>query len=147
MANPSTARSFILERRFDAMPETVYAAWTTPAHIAKWWGPNVGDRSEAEIDLRVGGRFRVLTDAADGDQHQVSGVYLEIVPNRKLVFTWAWRSTPERESQVTIDIVPDGDGTLLRLTHERLFDEAARDRHASGWTVALDKLGQLVSSR
>ena len=135
----------VLERRFAASPQTVYAAWTTPEHIALWWGPNVGDRSHAEIDLRLGGHFKILTDAADGDQHEVSGVYREIVPNRKLVFTWAWRSTPERESLVTIDIVPDGDGTRLTLTHEQLFDEAARERHVEGWTVALAKLGELVT--
>ncbi len=141
----ATTPSFVLDRHFDASPETVYAAWTTPAHIARWWGPNRGDRSRAEIDLRVGGRFRVVTDAADGAKHEVSGVYREVVPNRKLVFTCAWRTTPERESLVTIDIVPHGDGTLLTLTHERFFDDAARDRHASGWTTAIDKLGELVA--
>jgi uncharacterized protein YndB with AHSA1/START domain len=136
---------FVTKRRFAAHPSTVFAAWTTPEHIARWWGPNIGDTSRAEIDLRVGGRFTVLTDAADGDQHQVSGIYREVTPNRKLVFTWAWRSTPERESLVTIDIEPEGDGTLLTLTHEQLFDDAARDRHETGWRTALDKLERLVT--
>ncbi|HET6469968.1 MAG TPA: SRPBCC domain-containing protein, partial [Geminicoccaceae bacterium] len=65
---------------------------------------------------------------------------LEVVPDAKLVFTWAWRSMPERESLVTVLLRPDGDGTLLTLTHERFFDEDARDRHRSGWSGALDKL-------
>jgi uncharacterized protein YndB with AHSA1/START domain len=70
----------------------------------------------------------------------VSGAYREVVPNEKLVFTWAWRSTPERESLVTILIAPDGGGSLLTLIHEQFFDEAARDRHELGWTGSLDKL-------
>jgi DNA-binding transcriptional ArsR family regulator len=81
-----------------------------------------------EIDLRVGGRFRVTMLAADGETHDVSGTYLEMVPNRKLVFSWAWRSTPERESRVTVRIEPDGlNGCELVLMHEQFFDEAARD--------------------
>ena len=69
-----------------------------------------------------------------------------MVPNEKLVITWAWRTTPERESLVTILLKPDGDGTLLTLIHEQFFDEPARDRHAQGWTGALDKLEAYVAS-
>jgi uncharacterized protein YndB with AHSA1/START domain len=62
-----------------------------------------------------------------------------------LVFTWAWRSTPERESLVTVLIEPDRDGSLLTLIHEQFFDEAARDRHRHGWTGSLDKLERYLS--
>lgn len=94
----------------------------------------------AEIDLRVGGRFRVAMRSADGDTHDVSGTYLEVEPNRKLVFSWAWRSTPERESRVTVRIEPDAQGCELVLLHEQFFDEAARDGHNHGWSGALVKL-------
>jgi len=94
----------------------------------------------AEVDLRVGGRFRVAMLANDGETHEVSGTYLEVVPNRKLVFSWAWRSTPERESRVTLRIEPDAEGCELVLLHEQFFDEAARDAHNHGWTGALVKL-------
>lgn len=77
---------------------------------------------------------------SDGDEHDVSGVYREVVPNEKLVFSWAWRSTPERESLVTVALKNDGNGTLLTLTHEQFFDEAARDAHREGWSGAIDKL-------
>jgi uncharacterized protein YndB with AHSA1/START domain len=79
-----------------------------------------------------------------GEEHDVSGVYREIVPNQKLVFTWAWKSTPERESLVTVEIKPDGDGSLLTLTHEQFFDEEARERHRNGWTASLEKLANFV---
>jgi uncharacterized protein YndB with AHSA1/START domain len=62
------------------------------------------------------------------------------VPDEKLVFTWAWHSTPERESLVTVLIKADGGGTILTVTHEQFFDEAARDRHHGGWTASLEKL-------
>jgi uncharacterized protein YndB with AHSA1/START domain len=94
----------------------------------------------AETDVRVGGRYMVVFFTEDGEEHQVGGVYREVVPNEKLVFTWAWRSTPERESLVTVSIKPDGDGSLFTLTHEQFFDQAARDRHEYGWTGSLRKL-------
>jgi len=92
----------------------------------------------------VGGRFRVVMQAGDGETHDVSGIYLEVVPNRKLVFSWAWRSTPERESRVTLRIEPDAEGCELVLLHEQFFDEAARDAHHHGWSGALVKLESWV---
>ena len=132
--------SLTLKRRLNAAPETVYAAWTDPQRLTRWFGPDSGAVTRAETDVRVGGRFRVVFHTEDGEEHDVSGLYREVVPNEKLVFTWAWRSTPERESLVTIDLRKDGGDTLLTLTHEQFFDEAARDSHERGWSGALDKL-------
>jgi uncharacterized protein YndB with AHSA1/START domain len=108
-------------------------------------GPGEAKVLSVESDPRIGGRYRWVMQAPDGEIHDVSGVYREVVPNEKLVFTWAWKSTPERESLVTVLIKPDGDGSLLTLTHERFFDEAARDRHQGGWSSALDKLEQMFA--
>ena len=94
---------------------------------------------------RVGGRYRVEMRSPDGKDHDVGGVYREVVANEKLVFTWAWKSTPELESVVTVLLKADGDGTLLTLTHEQFADEDARDRHQHGWNGALDKLEKLVA--
>jgi len=136
--------SLTLKRRLNAPPAKVYAAWTDPAKLARWFGPGPIDSVRAETDVRVGGRYRFVMQVS-GEVHDVSGAYREVVPNEKLVFTWAWRSTPERESLVTVLLKPDGDGTLLTLIHEQFFDEAARDRHQSGWTGALDKLEKFVA--
>ena len=105
-----------------------------------WWGAADAPSRTAETDVKVGGRFHVGFRGNNGDQHDVGGTYREVVPAEKLVFTWAWRSTPERQSQVTVHLKADGDGTILTLTHEQFFDEPARDRHQSGWTGALNKL-------
>jgi uncharacterized protein YndB with AHSA1/START domain len=100
---------------------------------------------QAETDLRVGGRYRISFSATDGEYFQVGGVYREIVPNERLVFSWAWHSTPERESQVTISLKPDDGGTMLTLHHEQFFDQAARDGHEKGWIALLDQLEAFAS--
>jgi uncharacterized protein YndB with AHSA1/START domain len=136
----ATKPSLTIKRRLKAPPAKVFAAWTEPEKIKHWMGPGEIKVLHVECDARAGGRFRWVMQAPDGEKHDVSGVYREIVPNEKLVFTWAWISTPDRESLVTVLIKPDGDGSLLTLTHEQFFDEDARDRHQGGWSNALDKM-------
>lgn len=133
--------SLTIKRRFNASPEKVYAAWADPQKLVQWFGPaSVKEGSvKAEIDLQVGGRYRISFDA-DGAYNEAGGVYREVVPNERLVFTWAWHSTPERESLVTISIKPEGSGALLTFHHAQFVDAAARDNHERGWTELLVKL-------
>jgi uncharacterized protein YndB with AHSA1/START domain len=139
-----TAPSLTLKRRLNATPAKVFAAWTDPDKLKHWFLPPQAQSLLAESDPRVGGRYHILVRSADGEEHDVGGTFREVVPDEKLVFTWAWRSTPERESLVTLTLNPDGDGTLLTLTHEQFFDEAARDRHQRGWGMMLDNLTQTL---
>ena len=145
MQTPVSAKpSLTLKRRIKASPEKVFAAWTDPVLMARWLGPVGTIQLVAKTDPRPGGRYEMKMRMPD-DEHNVSGVYREFVPNRKLVFTWAWRTMPERESLVTVELKPDGDGTLLTLTHAQFFDEQARNRHEGGWTGTLGKLEQLFA--
>ncbi|MFZ3351700.1 MAG: SRPBCC domain-containing protein [Xanthobacteraceae bacterium] len=137
--------SLTLKRRFKASPAKVFAAWTDPQKVMRWMGPGEAKAVSAECDARVGGRYRWLMRTPSGEEHDVSGVYREVAPDEKLVFTWAWKTTPERESLVTVLLKPDGDGTLLTMTHEQFFDENARDQHQHGWAGALDKMEQFLS--
>lgn len=137
--------SLTLRRRLNAPAEKVYAAWTDPKKIVKWFGPDAGPVTKAEIDLRVGGRFDIGFHTEDGEYHQVGGVYRDVVPNEMLAFTWAWHTMKERESFVKITIKRDGDGSILTLLHENFIDEAARDGHSRGWTGTLDKLEKLFA--
>jgi uncharacterized protein YndB with AHSA1/START domain len=141
-----TKPSLTLTRHLKAPPERVYVAWTDPEKLIRWFGraDATAGSFKADIDARVGGRFRFSFSTAS-EYYEVSGVYREVVPNARLVFSWAWHSTPERESEVTVAIRPDGAGTLLTLHHEQLFDEAARAGHERGWIAGLDKLEQLVA--
>ena len=90
MAGPSNEEpSLSLTRIFPAAPEKVWQAWTDPQALKNWFGPDEGKVTLAQTDVRVGGRFHVLFSTLDGEQHDVSGVYREVQPQRKLVFTWA----------------------------------------------------------
>jgi uncharacterized protein YndB with AHSA1/START domain len=134
-----------LERRLGAPPRKVFDAWTRPREIALWFGPAGAEQLDAEVEPRAGGSYRIGFRTKDGARHEVGGTYLEFVPGQKLAFTWAWHTTPERESLVTIELAPDAEGTRLTLRHERFFDAAARDRHGVGWCHSLDRLAALFS--
>jgi uncharacterized protein YndB with AHSA1/START domain len=138
--------SLTFTRRLKASPAKVYSAWTDPEKIVRWFGRAdlKPETMRAAIDARVGGRYRVSFDT-ESEYYEVGGVYREVVPNERLVFSWAWHSTPERESLVTVTLKPDGDGTLLTVHHAQLFDDAAREGHERGWLGALDKLEKSVA--
>lgn len=139
--------SLTLKRRIKASPEKVYAAFTDPVVMRQWWGPSADYKILlAEADVRVGGRFRVIMQDPSGEKDDVSGTYKEVVENEKLVFSWAWITTPERESLVTVTITKTDDGSMLMLYHSQFFDEAARDGHNEGWSGALDKLEALFAT-
>ena len=134
-----------IQRHFPVAPEKVWRAWTDPKALSRWFGPGgPGDPqtvSLAELDVRVGGPFRIVFGGPEGNDHEAAGVYKEVAPNRKLVFTWCWpRTTPDRVSQITILFKPAGGGTDFEFLHEQFFDEAARDGHQRGWTQTFVKL-------
>ncbi len=143
-ARPASAErpSLTLTRRFRARPEKVWAAWTDPEKLIGWFCTTKAKPGSlrAELDVRVGGRYRISFEMESGEYSEVGGLYREVVPNAKLVFTWAWHSTPERESLVTVSIKPDGAGSLMLFTHEQFFDETARDNHAKGWNELFEQL-------
>ena len=135
-----------LTRSYPVAPEKVWRAWTDPQALKRWWGPGGQDPvSVAELDLRVGGRFRIVFGGPQGTDHEVRGVYRDVVPPRRLVFTWTWpRTTPERESLVTLEFRAAGRGTELLFRHEKHFDAAVRDGHRRGWTESFVKLEQYL---
>jgi len=140
--------SLTVKRRLKAPPAKVFAAWTDPEKMKRWMGPGEIVAERVESDARVGGRYRVEMRRPSGETHCVGGVYREIVPNEKLVFTWAWDPVaPDEphESLVTVLLKADESGTLLTLIHERLFDEESRAGHEGGWNGALNKLEKLVA--
>src|SRR5882757_6495389 len=146
MAATIEKTSLRLKRHYPVPVEKVFRAWTDPQALKLWFGPSDdGKILVSETDLRVGGRYRIVMQMPDGEEHRVGGVYREIVPNEKLVFTWAWESTPERESLVTVQFKPSGDATELVLTHEQFADSEARDKHQAGWNGCMDRLGRYLS--
>jgi uncharacterized protein YndB with AHSA1/START domain len=130
-----------LVRRIAARPSIVFDALTTPEGITHWWGPDGGPVLLAEIDPRVGGRFRVRFRTLDGLEHESSGEYLELVRPERLAMSWRWVAGEDPgESLLEFNLRVVRDGTELTLTHSRLHDDETRRTHEEGWSGALDKL-------
>ena len=139
--------SLSITRQYPVAPEKVWRAWTDPQALSRWFGPGEPDSvTRAELDVRPGGRYHIAFHTPDGERHDVSGAYQDVVENRKLSFTWAWKSTPERVSLVTIELRPTAQGCELNFRHERFFDRQARDNHERGWTGTFAKLDQFLTA-
>ncbi len=142
----------VLERVVDVPRELVWAAWTTPEHVKKWFTPVPWRTVDCEIDLRPGGMFRVVMQSPEGEDHPNVGCYLEVIPNERLVWTGAlapgYRPALERpEAPVFTAIIamePHGKGTkYTAIAMHR--DEQGRKTHEGmgfheGWGKALDQL-------
>ena len=141
--------SLRIRRHYDEVaPEQVWQAWTDPKALSVWFGPGEDNSViHARTDVRAGGSFCVAFRLANGDEHEVSGIYKEVVRARKLVFTWSWLDSPERESLVTLHLAPTATGTQMDFLHEQFFDQAERDSHEGGWLPTIDKLGRFLAGR
>jgi uncharacterized protein YndB with AHSA1/START domain len=136
----TTIPSLTLVRRIKAPPARVFEAWTRPEMLAQWFGPHHTRVEHAEIDARIGGAFRIRLIEENGDRHEVGGRYMALEPGREIVFTWAWASTPERESRVTVRFRAVQDDTEITLTHDRFADADTATRHRRGWTESMQRL-------
>lgn len=133
-----------VSRRLDASPETLWSLWTEPAQLTRWWWP-ARFETTYHIDPTVGGSFRFTTaDLQDIGVLDLAGTFLEVEPPRLLVYTWRWESDLAHESRVSVDFLPDGDHTAVRVRHEGLAGEADRDNHVRGWNDCLDRLEALI---
>ena len=132
--------SVTIVRRIKAPPARVFAAWTEPEALKLWFGPHHTRVEFAEVDARPGGGFTVRMVENNGERHQVSGTYTEFEPERLLVFTWAWISTPERESRVMVTFRAVPEGTEVTLIHDRFADAQAATNHRRGWTESFERL-------
>ena len=152
MATPSPTRtpaqqrsvSLRVRRTFQAPRERVFRAWTSAEELKRWHAPPLHTTSLAEVDPRVGGRYRIHMLAPDGAEHRVTGVYREIDPPKKLVFTWTWEGSAMGDTLVTVEFLDRGATTELILTHELFPSEDARDQHEAGWNGVLDRLAQAL---
>jgi uncharacterized protein YndB with AHSA1/START domain len=135
--------------RFVSAPaHRVYHAWTDPAELKRWFGPENVRTRNISADVRVGGKYRWDLTSPEGEEMSAFGEYKELVPGKKIVFTWQWaddEAWQNRISVVTIELFERQDGTELRLRHEQLPSEESRDRHNQGWNSLLDKLEQFIS--
>ena len=138
-------------RELNAPREQVYGAWTDPRQAARWWAPKGFTALACEMDVRPGGIWRREMRGPDGKLVVKHGLYREIVPPERLVFTYITEHTGsviDPETLVTVTFADLGDGrTRLTLRHSAFETEAARDAHRGGWTSALDRLTAFVAGR
>ncbi|CAM4098895.1 SRPBCC domain-containing protein [Corallococcus sp. ZKHCc1 1396] len=131
--------SLTLQRQLSTTAAEAFDFWVNPTKVAVWWGPNAGDTSDVRtFEVRVGGKYRVLTHAPNGDTYDFTGEFRAVEPGRKVSFTWdVEKSGP---SQVTVTLDEQSGGAQLTLVHEGLQSEQDRDACIDGWNGALDKL-------
>lgn len=135
-----------LRRTYDATPEELFSALTEPSALMQWFGPDDLTVVDVSVDPVAQGKWSIEMRSPGGERHCVRGEYRELRSPQRLVFTWAWESTPERISLVTVQLHAVGAQTELRLTHERFADEGAREGHLSGWTQSLEHLTAYLQS-
>jgi len=162
LADETSDREMVITRIFNAPRELVYKVWTDPKHVANWWGPNSFTIPACEIDLRVGGEYKYIMRSPDGAETPLSGNYLEVVENERIVFKVDTFKQKDRlkmmaeyladpnidystiHSIVTVTFEDDGDKTKLTLAW-RFISAAVRDKimlsgMVEGLNESLDKL-------
>ena len=131
-----------VKRTFQAPREKVFRAWTDAGELARWFHVS-GEYSTLvpELDLRVGGNYRVEMRHKGGNVHKLFGTYREIQAPEKIAFTWRWENDPNNsESLVTIEFRDLGAATEILLSHELLPNSEERGKHEQGWNGCLEQL-------
>jgi uncharacterized protein YndB with AHSA1/START domain len=146
-------RDLVLTRLIDAPPEKVYRAWTDAEVLKQWFAPLPYTTPFAKLDVRPGGANEVTMRSPDGNEMPNAGVYLEVVPNRKLVFTdaftQAWELSRKPFMTVILTFEPEGNRTRYTATVKH-WTEADRETHEKmgfhkGWGLCTDQLEALVA--
>jgi uncharacterized protein YndB with AHSA1/START domain len=145
-----TDQQILITREFDAPKHLVYEAWTTPEHVKRWWNAKRGEVTVAEIDLRVGGKWRYVMETDDGFEVGFHGEFRELVPNERIVSTEVYEGMPDAEAVNTVTFTEaDGRTTLTVLVqHSR---KEHRDAHIesgmeAGMQDAFDLLEEVAVS-
>jgi uncharacterized protein YndB with AHSA1/START domain len=138
----ASAQTLTLTRTFAAPREKVFRAWTEAKHLAGWFAPTPDHSTQVpELDLRVGGKYRIEIRHKGGNVYRVFGSYREITPPERIVFTWSWESDPGAHlTLVTVEFRDLGPSTEVFLKHEQLPSEEERDKHNHGWNGCMAQL-------
>jgi uncharacterized protein YndB with AHSA1/START domain len=143
-------REAVITRVYDVPARFLFEAWSKPEHVKEWFGPKGWPITLCEIDFRVGGRFRFAMTGSSGEQNTpFGGTYLEIVPNRKIVYDNAFE-LPGAEKMVVTVSFNEKDGKTTLTLHTLFASSAMYDAHVGGGFVegtssALDQLADVVT--
>lgn len=140
----------LITRDFDAPAELLFTLWTDVEHFSKWMGPEGFECPEAEIDFRVGGKYRGMIRSKDHGDSWFGGEYREIDRPNRLVFTWMWDTGPsgEVETLITITFRENADGRTTMTFHQSPFISVERrDSHIGGWNSLFKKLADYAAQQ
>ncbi len=143
-------RTLVMTRRFAAPCDAVFRAWIDPEQFARWIGPRSLTTTVTKMDPVPGGAYRLVMHRPDGGTHIGQGVYREVMPPRRLAFTWAWQDAtgkPGHETLVTIILRTVGEATEMTLCQEIFESKDACDRHEHGWTGSFEKLEEVLAGK
>jgi uncharacterized protein YndB with AHSA1/START domain len=148
-----TDTQILITREFDAPKHLVYKAFTTPELIKRWWSGDRGKVTSAEVDLRVGGRWRYVMTANEGFEVAFHGEYREIVPNERIVSTEVFEGMPDAEAAASVGTntftEKDGRTTLTILaqhTSRAIRDAVIESGMEGGMQESMDHLEQVAMS-
>jgi uncharacterized protein YndB with AHSA1/START domain len=141
------ARVLRIERTFDAPVERVFEAWTSEEVLRRWlYGVPGWETPTAEIDLRVGGRIRiVMRDPSDGTEAGATGEYRVVEPPHRLVFTWVWDRDPDNPQLIELDLTEGHGRTVVRMTNSAIPTDGRLRDQERGWHVCYDNLSRLLA--
>jgi uncharacterized protein YndB with AHSA1/START domain len=138
---PSAVAALEVRRTIPASRERVFNAWTEAEIVSRWLAPTDAYTTIVhELDLRVGGRFRIEMRHKGGAQNIAVGAYREIAPPDRLAFTWRWEGHEMPDTLVSLQFLDRGAETEVVLTHTGIPNEESRAKHQEGWFGCLDRL-------
>jgi uncharacterized protein YndB with AHSA1/START domain len=149
MSNQYPGHVLEIERTFDAPAQEVFDAWTSEEVLRRWFHADPEwETPTAEVDLRVGGRLRiVMRDPKAGEDHGASGEYTVVDPPRRLAFIWKWDDQDSERQLIELEFVERDGATTVRMTSHGIATEERRASHREGWALCFDNLDRVLALR
>jgi uncharacterized protein YndB with AHSA1/START domain len=140
MSSTITTYGLKLSRRLPAPTTRVYAAWTDPSEVKRWWGPKDFIASGFDANVRLGGTWRSRIVGKDGSILDQGGRYTVVRPDEKLAFTFRWDEPEAADTEVVVTLATEDDATLLTFEQYPFDSDDERRSHQEGWAECLDRL-------
>ena len=142
----SVSESLRIQQLIPASPERVFSAWTDPDELTKWWGPANVRCLSADVELRVGGRYRIENELPDGSTLWIVGEFEAIERPHLLIYTWMIDTESPTVERVSVRFDEHEQGTEVVLIHELIPTPTLRDQHRQGWLGCLGGMVEYLST-
>lgn len=142
----SAPQALVIKRTFDAPRDLVWKVWSDPNQAKEWWGPNGFTLPFVEMDQRPGGKWRAHMRSPDGKDFWQHGVYREIVPPEKTVYTFVWDAEPDQEMLITVLFAARGNKTEMTFRQEGFKSADEKAGHEDGWKQTFDRMSAYIKT-